>query len=142
LLYVSCYLTSLQSANFSLDKMVSVSDYNKLLSNLSVDSYGNTILMKAIENNDINGVKYLIKNGANINHQLKCGSTALMVAAVNGNLSIVKYLVKNGADVNLGHPNGYNALTESIIESHMHIYHYLIKFTSNRVTMSSGEIIE
>ena len=46
-------------------------------------------------------VKYLVKNGADINAKIESSNrTALMITCENGYLEIVKCLVQNGADLN------------------------------------------
>lgn len=45
-------------------------------------------------------VKYLVKQGADVNANGSFGDTPLMIACEKGHLKIAKYLVKNGADVN------------------------------------------
>jgi len=45
-------------------------------------------------------VKYLIKNGANINQIFSNGSTPLLAAYSNGNKTLIKYLKEKGAIVN------------------------------------------
>ena len=44
-------------------------------------------------------VKYLIKNGANVNARDSNGKTVLMWAAQNGDKNIVKLLIDKGADI-------------------------------------------
>ena len=61
-------------------------------------SKGNEILVASYDNN-IKLVKYLLKNGYNINKYDSCGYTALIYAIRNINIKIVKYLIDNGANI-------------------------------------------
>lgn len=60
--------------------------------------YCNSALLGAINGQKIKIVKYLIKNGANLEAQCDDRYTPLMLAAKNGNLEIGKLLIENGAD--------------------------------------------
>ncbi|KAG4068100.1 hypothetical protein HA402_001525 [Bradysia odoriphaga] len=51
-------------------------------------------------------VKFLLKEGANINATDEDGKTALMKASNNGRYETVKFLIENGADVNATDTNG------------------------------------
>ena len=65
-------------------------------------SYGsNAALISATWNDNLEMVKFLVDNNANINNQDVGGSTALMIASWNGNLEMVKFLVDNDANVSL-----------------------------------------
>jgi uncharacterized protein len=65
-------------------------------------------LMNAVDNLDM--VKLLIANGAEVNQRNFRGATALMGAAASGSVSIVKYLLEKGADVNARDKDGTTAL--------------------------------
>ncbi|XP_051158715.1 ankyrin-1-like [Leptopilina boulardi] len=54
----------------------------------------------AILSGNINLVKYLIKNGANINVTTKSGETPILLAIKNQFVDIVSYLLKSGANIN------------------------------------------
>jgi uncharacterized protein len=87
--------------------------------------YGYTLLMVACENGDINWVKSLIENGANVNHKNDCGRTPLMQAAHNGHLPIIKLLLVKGADINTKDERGYSALSLAELISDDTISKYL-----------------
>lgn len=67
----------------------------------------NELLLNSAKNNDLNGVKKALANGANINYQDINGNTALIYASANGHTNIVKYLVDNNANIN--HKNKYGS---------------------------------
>ena len=54
-------------------------------------------LFSVIKNNDIEIVKLLIENGADVNAKNEDGETALHLANRKGYLDIVKYLIAKGA---------------------------------------------
>ena len=66
------------------------------------DSLGETALMKAITNGDLETVKSLIEKGADVNIKAKyaTGYTALMLASLEPDIKIIKLLIKKGAEVN------------------------------------------
>ena len=65
-------------------------------------------LMHAV--GDLEIVKLLIANGANVNQKNVRGATALMAAAIDGTASVVRYLLEQGADVNARDKDGTTAL--------------------------------
>lgn len=67
----------------------------------AVDNFGETILMKAVQNGNYPTVERLIKMGVPVNAKNKRGETALMQAAsAIRHLDIIKLLIESGADVN------------------------------------------
>lgn len=68
-------------------------------------------LLKAERDGDIETIKILLKNGADINSkQTPDGATALIWAAVEGHMDMVKLLLDNGADINATNNVGMTAL--------------------------------
>ena len=65
-------------------------------------------LMHAV--GDLELVKLLIANGADVNQKNFRGGTALMAAAIDGIPSVVRYLLEQGADVNASDKDGITAL--------------------------------
>ncbi len=65
-------------------------------------------LMHAVGNLEM--VKLLIANGADVNQKNFRGMTALMAAAIDGIPSVVRYLLEQGADVNAVDKDGTTAL--------------------------------
>ena len=65
-----------------------------------------TILHKVVQNNNINGVRLLLKAGAKPNIKDINGNTSLHLAACRGSLNIVKLLLKYGANPNLKDNSG------------------------------------
>ncbi|WP_297457070.1 ankyrin repeat domain-containing protein [Persephonella sp.] len=59
----------------------------------------NQQLIEAVKKNDLQQVKKLIKNGADVNFKDKKGFSVLHYAAYFGDIKLVKYLVEKGADV-------------------------------------------
>lgn len=57
-----------------------------------------TPLFFAIENNRYDAVRYLVRNGANINVATQTGETPIISAVINNRYSIAKFLLENGAD--------------------------------------------
>lgn len=70
-------------------------------------------------------VKFLIKNGANVNYQeRKNYSTALSRACDNSQIEVVQYLCDHGAEINMKKNNGNPVLKEFTDET---IVKYLVK---------------
>ena len=126
----------LQNGSDSLDKSLKVCDLNqstllnhnvplinaahystnevflqKLIDSGADVNYKNddTALTEAASYNNINAVKVLLKNNANVNVQNYYDMTALMSACRNGNLEMTKMLLDAGADKSIKRGN-YDAL--------------------------------
>jgi ankyrin repeat protein len=59
---------------------------------------------------DLEMVKLLIANGADVDQKNFRGATALMGAATDGPVSVVSYLIEKGADVNARDKDGHTAV--------------------------------
>lgn len=70
-----------------------------------------SMLILAVQNDDLNNVKLLISGGADVNWKDVFKTTALMYAASKGNKEIVVYLIKSGADVNAKDEQGNSVLS-------------------------------
>ena len=66
----------------------------------AIDSNGKTALMLVAEKVNLEMVRYLVGQGAEVNAIDSNGKTALMLAVWMGNLEMVRYLVDQGADIN------------------------------------------
>ena len=64
------------------------------------DVFGETLLLKAVKKGQIDEVKNLIAQGADVNFVNQFKESVLMVAVKKNHLEIVKLLVEAGADVN------------------------------------------
>lgn len=70
-----------------------------------------SILQISIEEGNLELIKLLVENGANINYIDKMGNTALMHAAWYGKEDIVTYLISKGARLDVYNNDGKTALT-------------------------------
>jgi len=66
----------------------------------AVNKSGHTMLMDAAKEGDLDGVKDLLRRGADLEAKSNKGKTALHYAAAHGNLDVVNLLLQNGADIN------------------------------------------
>jgi ankyrin repeat protein len=79
------------------------------------------ILYKASQNGNLEVVRYLVENSADVHH---CDGWALRRASENGHLEVVKYLVKCGADI---HVNNDIALRLASQKGHLKVVKYLVE---------------
>ena len=70
------------------------------------DANGTTVLMWAARGGDVEMVRFLLEDGANINAQDVSGTTALMWAALGGDAEVVRLLLENGTDLHAQNNNG------------------------------------
>lgn len=73
-----------------------------------------SMLILAVQNDDLNIVKLLVSRGAEIDWRDTFKSTALMYAANQGNKEIINYLVSHGADVNAKDDQGNTVLSAAV----------------------------
>jgi serine/threonine-protein phosphatase 6 regulatory ankyrin repeat subunit B len=84
-------------------------------------------LVRASAKGDLETVKKLLKEGADVNFTDMHGRTALIEAAWSGNSAIAEFLIKKGADVNACDSAGYTALMRASEEGHLPVVRALIK---------------
>lgn len=92
-----------------------IDELNRLLAlnvdvNARYDSNGNTALIAAIWNQQLDFAMALLKAGANIDLTGDDGNTALMVACYDALEDEVKMLLKAGANITLKNDDGQTAL--------------------------------
>ena len=100
------------------------------------NSEGNYSLIAAVIGGNIEVVKYLIRNGANLNlkddtktadyKNLSLYGTPLIHAVTSGKMHIAKFLADTGANLNIKTNSGYSALMLAIILNKFDIARYLI----------------
>ncbi|GHM58178.1 MAG: hypothetical protein sL5_06130 [Candidatus Mesenet longicola] len=84
-------------------------------------------LLTAAESGDLNKIKSLITQGANLNTKDGNGSTPLHYASWNGNLSIVKHLIEKGANLKIKNLNNRTPLYDASLNGHLDVVRYLIE---------------
>ena len=92
----------------------------KLLSELDIDSsdiYLRTPLIWAAFYNNTELLDWLIKNGANIDHQDRNGYSALHFAGQQNSFDSAKLLLDNGANINLKDKHGNPPIWTAIFNS-------------------------
>lgn len=97
-------------------------EYNK-----PIDLNGTTLLLKAVQDNDVKKVKALLKAGANPNVTDKYGDTALMFATVLDRQDIAKELLENKADPNVKRKDGLSPTMAAATSGKTEILHQFIK---------------
>lgn len=103
-----CYEKALQALkNNDNDTFIAlVKDFNLDIR----DSYGETLLWKAVQIGLVDFIRILLNNGANINIPDNDGWTPLHIAVLNQNKDIVKLLLSNNPDVNARNKYGNSTI--------------------------------
>jgi len=97
------------------DALVMIKNYVKNSDNLNItNKYKETLLIICVRNDFIKSVRFLIKNGVDINFKSIDDITSIMVAE---NLKMLKLLINNDVDINAENINGITALRYLITDS-------------------------
>lgn len=98
------------------------------------DETNNTgsLLHMAVERRDMNLIKCLIKNGANVNAVNSCNSTPIYYAS-NSDIKILKYLIDSGGDVNIPNNSGVLPLHHAVYDK---------KYDNAILLLNSGSKLE
>ncbi len=65
------------------------------------DRYGQTALMIAARDGRSRAARFLVANGAALDHTAKYGLSAVMLAVINGHVDTVRILAEAGADLEI-----------------------------------------
>ncbi len=108
-----------------------------------VDCNGNTTLIRAVMDNNLSEVQFLLNQGVNVDACNNDGETALIVAAWKGNRKIAERLITNNANVNFRDIFGFTALRAAIMSGNLDVAKYLINVESINVNIRdmSGETV-
>lgn len=79
-----------------------------------------------IYEDDLDGLKKMIKGGVDLNYKNSAGSTLLHEAARCGRLAIVKYLSHSGAVIDAVNEQGYTPLHLAAMCCHLEVVRYLL----------------
>ena len=81
----------------------------------------------ATKHSDLEKVRRLLENGADINSKDEYGQTALMKAAHRGQVELIRLLIENGAELNTTAKYNLSALMLSLIAGHPDVARLLIE---------------
>ena len=88
-------------------------------------------LLKAIERNDVSGVKQLLAEGAASNYRSADGSTPLVLASALGQTEIVEVLIEGGAAVNQTAKRDVSPLLATVQGNHIEVVKVLLQHGAN-----------
>ncbi len=100
--------------------------YSSIFAHLVLMVGCGTALMQAAGRGEINTVKALLDQGANVNESIMDGSTALTMASGGGHIEVVKILLDKGANVNAPYYGSLTALSAAVRAGHTDIAKLLI----------------
>jgi len=90
-------------------------------------------------NNNVEGLKTLVKNGANINLSTSQGINAIQKAAQHNSLDAAKYLIEQKANLKGYNSTFFNAVSYAALENHLEMLELLVKSGAdvNEVSLKS-----
>ncbi|MFO0754572.1 MAG: ankyrin repeat domain-containing protein [Thermodesulfovibrionales bacterium] len=86
-----------------------------------------SLLFDSAGRGDLEEVKKLLAEGADVNCRDTIGWTPLIKAAWMGHLHVVRYLLEQGAEIDRQNDFGYTALMSAISSGHHPVVHYLLE---------------
>jgi hypothetical protein len=113
--------------------------YYKILNTQIINENGDSLLIKAINKNDINLVDRLLKYEVAINHTNSRGYTALMYACINKDSQTVKKLLEQGASLEIYNQEKVNALMYALKFNDKKSVTYLIEQGAALINQESPE---
>ena len=90
----------------------------------TADRDGNTLLMIAARNGNLELMSFLVGNRAAINQRNRFGDTAILLAAIKGSVAGVELLHKSGAQLD---PSGWTALHYAVFSENTDLLVWLLK---------------
>lgn len=102
------------------------------------DQEGNSLLHLAVREGNVDIIKYLASEGANVNIRNIVDETPLHIAANLGNLDVVIQLISNGADINIKDSIGNTPLHDAVENDQIQIVKYLISQEAEINTQNNG----
>ena len=136
LLKAGVSVNAVEQNGFSALTIATINGYTQIVTllmraganiNYAVPPFNNTILMFAVENEQIPVIDQLLYAGVNVNAKNNAQETALMIAAELGFLEIVKKLIKFNADLNVSDEHGKTPLMAAIESENIEVIAALIK---------------
>jgi len=94
------------------------------------NNIGKILLIIASYYGHIEIVKYLVKQGADINYTTKILENAFSYAVSHGHINVVKYFVKQGTDVNM-YKDEHSPLWYASLNGLFKMIKYLVKHGAN-----------
>ncbi len=91
------------------------------------DDIGDTALMWAASHGELEIIKYLVENKADMNIRDNEGLTALMYAIQNDESKVASYLISKKADLNIKDNGGNNALMNACQKKNLPIVRSILK---------------
>jgi ankyrin repeat protein len=92
----------------------------------SLDSNGNSILMLASYDNNLDLVDFMIRNKANLNQQSKDGNTAMHYAIISDSSEVIEKLFKAGADFSIKNKLLFTPLQSAVMYLKPKSFLYLV----------------
>ncbi|CAG9310461.1 unnamed protein product [Blepharisma stoltei] len=99
---------------------------NSLVPEIGTDSHKPLIILAA-ENYCVKILKFLVKNGCDVEAEDNFGWTALIASAASNYADLIAYLYKNGADINRRDKAGRTALHQAAQGGHKAVVEELIR---------------
>jgi ankyrin repeat protein len=121
------------SENLDIDTLSILLDREPFLINTLDPITGQTLLMRAVNDNNYQVAEYLIEKGANPNVQDTIGETALHHAVEHSNYKMINLLLEKGANPNIQQISGETAMHIAAFNDEYKVIKLLLLFKANPI---------
>ena len=95
-------------------------------------------IWKSAEDGDIDDIRRLVQEVADIDEKNRYGRTPLMLSAYGGHLAVVRYLVQQGADKKASDQYGITSLHFAAHNGHLDVAQYLVQQGANTEVLDNS----
>lgn len=123
------FIDSKEISEYLIEKGANVNE----ISTSKSDNKGESILMSIMANGDLDKIKLLVENGADLEYQNENANkdTAIIWAAEQPSWHILEYVIQNGADMNYQNEKCETALMRAVSRGYLSNVKILIKYKAD-----------
>jgi len=143
---INCFKFYLETKNFTIDQSViecvvcggSIDIFHLCLQAVDVSGFTSKLLFLASCYNNLDILRFLHENGAELNQEENGKITPLHKAAQYGHLCVVEYLVNHKADINAKNKDAWTPLHLASDNDHLSVVEFLVNQKADANAIANG----